>query len=340
MRKFFSRVTRLLQPETDVQNLIQTIQNNFPLAEIYAAELLAILGLVKIPETCPNSHQWSVTADAATETGQFHKPMLRCSTGSCTTRWTLRAHYVLAGNLPFRHEAWILQSFLAKLKPSQVAQMCKIDRRTVADRYSKLRVALRWEQEMKALVEPPLGGDDQNTFVCVDETFKTTWKFQVGGRTVNMTMMIMGAAEARMRAGGLTGRVRFEVIPDRTMATFMVFFGRHISPTAVVYTDSHRSYNFVEKTDRLHQKVNHSRGEFINYETGATTNHIKGIWSNLKRRLREQDDRSVTPESLMEYAAEVAWRLENCKLHGEDWAERKGVRSLADVVRRFFASLA
>jgi hypothetical protein len=120
-----------------------------------------------------------------------------------------------------------------------------------------------------------------------------------------MTMMVMGEDEARMRKGGLTGRVRFEVIPDRRMAKFMVFFRRHVSLRALVYTDSHRSYNFLQRADQengLRHKKHHSRGEFMNYDTGATTNHIEGVWSNLKRRLREKDDRSATPDSLMEYA--------------------------------------
>ena len=61
---------------------------------------------------------------------------------------------------------------------------------------------------------------------------------------------------------------------------------RRVAQGTLVWTDSHKSYDWLPKNGLyLHQKVNHSKGEWVGNH-GQSTNAVEGVWSRVKRGLR------------------------------------------------------
>jgi hypothetical protein len=153
-----------------------------------------------------------------------------------------------------------------------------------------------------------LGGDGR--FVEADETF-------IGGKIKNMhkskrptgtgfSGIPTGAMAKTIVVGMLErkGRIRTEVVKERTQDTLHSLTRFHIDPSATLITDEWGGY----KDSRFaHEIVNHAE----TYVRGHVhTNGIENFWSLLKRGLNGTYI-SVEPFHLHRYLAEQVFRYDN-----------------------------
>jgi hypothetical protein len=314
-------------------------QRKEALSEARALRILFGLGLVTIPETCRNGHPWEMKFDAAPENGGAYIPYQSCSKGNCNGRKNyFRNGYMANSTLPASVEVEIIRFFISKISARATAEILGITTKTVKSRYQFIRKALLSWLQKRLVNESLLGYDIGETYVAVDETFVTRRKYHAGRGTANTQKIIIGAAEVSAN-GGLTGRFAFELIPNRSQKTMMGFIERNVSKGAVLYTDSHRSYMALKTLGYpLHQTVNHSKRQFKDKRTGATTNAIEGVWSGIKRILRQQDLRKISTTSLMHISAEYAWRVEESKRNTQ-WVKEEGLVRLARILSLYLKSL-
>lgn len=95
-------------------------------------------------------------------------------------------------------------------------------------------------------------------------------------------VIVVGAIEAD------TGRIKLELVPNRTSSTLSGFIDTNIAPDATVITDKWRAYDEVTMCPREHLTVNHSIGEF------RFSNRIEGLWSEIKKHIRRMYQKILT----------------------------------------------
>jgi hypothetical protein len=63
-----------------------------------------------------------------------------------------------------------------------------------------------------------------------------------------------------------------------------------VRPGSLIISDSWSSYNKISQLDKnfRHQTVNHSL-HFVDPKSGAYTNSIEGIWTQVKRKLKDMN---------------------------------------------------
>lgn len=104
-----------------------------------------------------------------------------------------------------------------------------------------------------------------------------------------------------------TGRVRSKVVPDVTGATLRKAINDRVHMAAsILHTDSGQQYGDLGREFRAHEKVDHSKGEYVGAK-GQTTNQAEGYFSQLKRSLDGTHHR-VSREHLPRYLAEFDYR--------------------------------
>ena len=74
------------------------------------------------------------------------------------------------------------------------------------------------------------------------------------------------------------------VVADRSAKTLIPIIGEFIAPGTEIVSDEWKAYNCLDKHYFEHLKVNHSV-TFKDYETGACTNKIEGLWTKVKRSI-------------------------------------------------------
>jgi transposase-like protein len=155
-----------------------------------------------------------------------------------------------------------------------------------------------------------LGGDGGP--VEMDETF-------VGGKLKNMhkskkpkgtghSGKAVGAMAKTIVVGMLerNGRVRTEVVMERTQAVLRSLANKHIQQDAALVTDEWGGYKGMA-SDFLHVVINHA----VEYVNGQIhTQGIENFWSLFKRALHGTYV-SVEPFHLSHYADEQAFRFNN-----------------------------
>jgi transposase-like protein len=148
-----------------------------------------------------------------------------------------------------------------------------------------------------------------STPVEMDETF-------IGGKVKNMHKVKKPIAATKGRGvvgkaivvGMLerNGRVKAEVVVDRTQAVLHALVAKHIAAGSTLMTDEWGGY---KGTDFEHEIINHAN-EYVN---GLIhTNGIENFWSLLKRGLNGTYV-SVEPFHLFRYIDEQAFRYNNRK---------------------------
>jgi transposase-like protein len=148
--------------------------------------------------------------------------------------------------------------------------------------------------------------------VEMDETF-------VGGKIKNMhkSKKPKGTGFSGIAGGGMAktivvgmlernGRVKAEVVIDRTRHTLHALANKHIAPGATLITDEWHPY---KETQFQHEIINHA----IEYVRGQVhTQGIENFWTLLKRGLSGTYI-SVEPFHLSRYVDEQAFRYNNRK---------------------------
>lgn len=149
--------------------------------------------------------------------------------------------------------------------------------------------------------------------VEMDETF-------MGGKVKNMhkskkpkgtgfSGVAVGAMAKTIVVGMLerNGRVRAEVVEDRTQTVLHNLVAKHVSEGATLMTDEWGGY---KGTNLEHEIINHAQ----EYVRGLVhTNGIENFWSLLKRGI-DGTYVSVEPFHLFRYIDEQAFRFNNRKL--------------------------
>ena len=113
-----------------------------------------------------------------------------------------------------------------------------------------------------------------------------------------------------------TGACVLIEIPNRKQATLKREIQRHVAPGSLIFTDRHKSYNFLSRPNSgfVHRAVNHSRGEFSRAEcifgedVVVTTNSVEGLFGRLKQYLRQRKYGKVGKPAYGELLAEFMWR--------------------------------
>lgn len=101
------------------------------------------------------------------------------------------------------------------------------------------------------------------------------------------------------------GQVRTGVVANNETGNVHGFIRSNVEEGTALHTDSHKSYNGLAE-DYDHSTVNHDAKQYVTDE-GATTNHIEGFWSGLKRTYHGSYIH-YTPRHTHRYCAEQEFR--------------------------------
>ena len=191
------------------------------------------------------------------------------------------------------------------------------------------------DHRIRLMLEDEYAGKLSGT-IEMDETF-------IGGKLKNMHKSkkpkgtgfsgIAGGAMAKTIVVGMLerkGRVKAEVVAERTQPTLHALVNKHIQDGATLVTDEWGGY---KGTNFQHQIINHA----VEYVNGLVhTQGIENFWSLLKRGLKGTYV-SVEPFHLFRYIDEQAFRYNNRKLTD---AQRLDIAALGMTGKRLtFAEL-
>lgn len=169
------------------------------------------------------------------------------------------------------------------------------------------RSVFRMLHEVRGLMLDCLDFELANTVVEIDESYVFTGTKGYGrhyhftrGRGSLRSTSILGIVERR-------GFAKFIVIPDTSADSIIPIITSNIPDTTLIYTDSWGAYNQLINLGYKHAIVNHSKFEFVDYKTSASTNAAENTFSNLKR-IVAGTWRNVSEGKLQNYLNEQAFR--------------------------------
>lgn len=140
--------------------------------------------------------------------------------------------------------------------------------------------------------------------VEADETF-------IGGKRQNMSKSKRmqparrGGADKEIVAGvkdRASNKVAARHVPDSSGETLKGFVRENAAPDAMIYTDENVAYKGLAR----HETVRHTRDEYVNPWTGASTQGIESFWAELKRGSAIYH--KMSPKHLERYCQEFAGR--------------------------------
>ena len=154
--------------------------------------------------------------------------------------------------------------------------------------------------------------------VVIDETFFTKkkkeqrwflWENHI--RPSNHYHGVLGAGSGYAYGDGC-----LRSHPDCKQVTLKRDIEQHVTPGSLVFTDRHKSYNFLSRrnSNYVHKAVNHSKGEFARVERifgediNVTTNAVEGLFGRLKQYLRQRRYGKISKKAYGEALAEFLWR--------------------------------
>jgi transposase-like protein len=106
------------------------------------------------------------------------------------------------------------------------------------------------------------------------------------------------------------GRVRAQVIPDRSGRNILPLISSHIMPEATVYTDEAPVYRRLKSQGYEHKRVYHTAHVYVDGD--VHTNTIEGFWALLKNGIRGVYH-AVGADYLQTYANEYTFRYNHRK---------------------------
>ena len=180
------------------------------------------------------------------------------------------------------------------------------DRMTVGKIYNIIRsylVAFLQKQNTQLLGSP-------RHICCVDECFLAKRKpsKQLRGRTTRpMRMLVVGIVELDRETKKETGRVVLRLVRNRSSWTLTNLVRSIVRPGTTVVTDEWRGYNGLRLAGYNHVKVNHSKNQKVNAE-GLGTNPVEGLFSRVRRFLRQNYVRMPSRKNYGLLLAEYCWR--------------------------------
>lgn len=126
-----------------------------------------------------------------------------------------------------------------------------------------------------ASLDQMLGG--QGIIVQIDESLMFKRKSNTG--RVLQQFWIFGMYDISLQRGYLMH------VSDRSANTLIPLIQRWVVPGTTIHSDGWGAYNDLSALGFDHHQVNHSRN-YVDPQTGVTTNHVEAFWSRIKRRLK------------------------------------------------------
>jgi len=210
--------------------------------------------------------------------------------GACRRQFTVTVGTVLErSHVPLAK--WLMALFLLcsskkSVSANQIHRMIGVTYKTAWFMCHRIRFGMtpnHWaEAKLKGTVE-------------VDEAFV--------GSKAKPKLAVVALVERR-------GLARVKVIASVTQKNLGAVLGECVSPEAIVNTDEHPSYKLPLKQWKVHQAVNHSRGEYQRQNpdgSSASTNTAESFFSLLKRAIIGAWHH-ISREHLPRYANEFAFR--------------------------------
>ncbi|MGO9849834.1 MAG: IS1595 family transposase [Methylocella sp.] len=260
---------------------------------------------------CPNCHEKGEPFRFENRPG-----VLRCK--SCRSDVSLKAGTVMEGtHTPLT--TWFWGAYLVSTSTPGISAV-QFQRQLGLSRYE---TAFQILHKLRAgMVRPnrdPIGGNlARGDHVEVDECY-------IGGETrgkgkgphADEKCLIIAAVEVRQRAakkgdkpmrrgGRYAGRLRIEIVPDRSEKALCGFVEAAVALGAIVITDAAPAYNTLEKRGYAHLPVVEG-GDPQVAEEYLPIIHL--VFSNLKAWLKGTHHGRVEPKHLQAYLNEFAFRF-------------------------------
>jgi transposase len=163
--------------------------------------------------------------------------------------------------------------------------------------------------KVRELMQECLDREINNTqieHVEIDESFCPTGKKGLGkhfpfkrgrGSLRNSTILVIMERK---------GFAKMLTIPNANAETIIPIILQNVPLGTTIYTDAWPAYKQLESLGYKHAVVNHSKYEYVNQKTGASTNNAEGIFSSFKRMLGTY--RSFSESKLQNYTNEACFR--------------------------------
>ena len=104
----------------------------------------------------------------------------------------------------------------------------------------------------------------------------------------------------------ITGSFFLVEVPKRDAATLIPIIEEYICPGSTIYSDEWRAYSSIPTMHGYsHCTVNHSQN-FVHPDTGAHTQQIESMWSQVKKLMRE--GKTMNSTLFETYLPEFMWR--------------------------------
>lgn len=147
-------------------------------------------------------------------------------------------------------------------------------------------------------------GDDfiggAGEIVEVDETFIGGELRGVGaGNYRSKKTIVMGMHEKG-------GKLVTAIVPDTKRPTLWTEIEKTVARGTLLHTDEFAAYGSITLRGYRHERVNHSKGEYVS-ASGVTTNSVEGFWSQLKRSINGTHIH-VSRKHLSKYLGEFEFR--------------------------------
>ncbi len=190
--------------------------------------------------------------------------------GACRKQFTVRVGTIFEDSkIPL--QKWFLAIYLATslkkgISSIQLSKYIGITQKSAWFMLHRIRHAI----ESGNFDKPQLSGD-----VEIDETYVGgKRRGSKRGRGGEHKSSIVGMVER-------DGDVRAVVTVDTKARTVAPLIRSNVSISATIHTDEYKVYNVLDRMGYDHQRVNHSKKEWVHNATH--TNTIEGFWSHLKR---------------------------------------------------------
>ena len=249
----------------------------------------------------PNGPHCPYCGSCNVQAGIKHPTMThRCRDCPKRRMFSLKSRTVMQGS-PLGYRTWAIAIYLVTTNLKGVSSM-KLHRDLGINQKSAWYLAHRIREAWKRDEGPFIGPAE------ADETY-------VGGKRKNMSrakrkaMKGAGPAAGKTIVAGVkdrrTNKVSAAVVENTTSRILQGFVEERVVADAKVYTDENTSY--LGLIFHEHGTVKHRTGQYVDPETGASTNGMESFWSMLKRA-HTGTFHKISPKHLDRYVTEFAGR--------------------------------